>query len=130
MGLQGLNLLPFIKDSHLPWPERYIFSEIPAQLSVVNQRFQLLYDRGREEAQRQSYPYVPVVEGMKLFDYIADPRGENDLNAEHPDVVKRLITAAERYLKIPLPGYTPVSQELSEQEKAILKWRLKQLGYL
>lgn len=132
LGIQGLNLLPFLRNNTKePWLKRYIFSEIPGQLSVINGNYQLLYDKGREAAKIFSYPaYVPAIEGNKLYDYVKDPSGKEDVAAKYPDINQQLLKVAERYLKIPAPQYTEVPVSLaSELEAAELKKRMKQLGY-
>jgi arylsulfatase len=131
LGLQGLNLSPFLGDG-APWPERYIFSEMPSQLSVINEHFQLLYGKGKEAAQRHPYyPYMPVPDGTRLFDYTSDPTGQRDISADHPDIARKLLTVAEQYLRMPVPLYEEGGKdELSEEEKTDLKQRLRQLGYL
>ncbi len=130
LGLQGEDLMPFIRNKGISWPERYIFSEIPTQLSVIDNRFQLLLCKPKEESEKYPYPpYVPAVEGVKLFDYIADPKGQRDLSAKHSDIVEKLQALADKYLKIPRPEYIPVNIEMVEQEKEEIKKRLEQLGY-
>jgi len=125
LGLQGVSLLPHLEDSRVSLPERYIFSEIPTQLSVIHGRFQLLYGKEKEDT---AYPHIAAVEGLKLFDHIVDPTGEHDLSAEQPDIAGRLKTVAESYLRTPPPSYT--AHELSAQDREDIQRRLMQLGYL
>lgn len=130
LGLQGEGLMPYIRDKGLPCPERCIFSEIPTQLSVIDRHFQLLIGKTKEESLQYPYPpYIQAVEGVKLFDYIADTRGKKDLSTKHSDIVEKLKAVANNYLRIPRPNYMPVSSELAEQGKEEIKQRLKKLGY-
>jgi arylsulfatase len=132
LGIQGLNLLPFLAAC-APWPKRYIFSEIPSQLSVVADGFQLLCGKSKQASERihPNYPYSTATDGIHLYDYVADVRGVRDISKSHPDVIKKLLDVSERYLKMPLPSYQKARMnKLSEQETADIKERLKQLGYV
>jgi|GEM_PF-3876244 len=103
LTLQGMNLLPSLQDSLISLPQRYIFSEIPTQLSVISGRLQLLYGKEKKD---MSYPRVPAVEELRLIDHTADPLGRRDLSTECSETATALKTAAESYLKIPQPSYT------------------------
>lgn len=131
LGLQGTDLLPML-DGTSVWPERYIFSEIPCQLSVVNGPLQLLYGKGKEASKLDPYPpYVEATDGVSLFDYHSDPRGQKDLSRNSPDTTDKLLRAAEQYLRVPMPKYEKVTRGgLSVEEAATVKSRLAQLGYL
>ncbi|MEM2126165.1 MAG: sulfatase-like hydrolase/transferase, partial [Candidatus Methanosuratincola sp.] len=125
LGLQGMSLLPFLQGSRPTLPQRYIFSEIPTQLSLIHGRFQLLYSKEKED---MPYPRIPAAAGTKLFDYIADPLGKHDLSLEHSNIAAALKSVAESCLKIPPPSYTV--EQLSPQDKENIERRLKRLGYV
>ncbi len=124
LGLQGMNLLPLIENANFSLPRRYIFSEIPTQLSIIHGRFQLLYGKEKED---MHYPRVPAVDGTKLFDYVGDSPGKHDLWSEHPEITQRLKNVVHTYLKSPQPSY--IKERLSLQDKEDIKRRLQRLGY-
>lgn len=131
LGLQGLNLLTCLTGGvSLPLPQHHIFSEIPSQLSVIHGRFQLLYDKGRDETEKYPYPpYIPAIEGTKLIDYISDPAAGFDISCQYPGILENILRAADHYVKIPTPNYREATQQLSPEEQLSIKQRLRQLGY-
>ncbi len=124
LGLQGVNLLPLLEDSRVSPPERYIFSEIPTQLSIIHGRFQLLYGKEKDDT---PYDRISVTEGLKLFDHITDHSGKHDLSTEYPYIVNKLKRLTEHYLNLPQPVYART--ELSELDKEEIEQRLEKLGY-
>ncbi len=132
LGLHGLNLRPILSDINIPWPDRYIFSEFPPHFSIVHDRFQLLGEELGNQILTE-YPHVPpdvsAIDGIRLYDYRADPQGKNNLTPDQPNMVARLKGIAESYFRIPNHNYLYDINELELADSVELKQRLKLLGY-
>lgn len=129
LGLQGLNLLPYITGSSgSPHPQRYVFSEIPTQLSVISGRFQLLY--GKDKTGKYPHPpHLPAVEGTKLIDYVSDPAARFDISHQYQGIFENMLKTAGYFIKMPTPIYKETGQELSAEQQQDIMQRLSMLGY-
>jgi arylsulfatase A-like enzyme len=129
LGLQGLNLLPHITG--MPgqsYPQRYVFSEIPTQLSVISGRFQLLY--GKQKAEKYPYPpHLPVVDGTKLIDYVSDPAARFDISHRYQGIFENMLRTADHFIKMPMLTYRETGEELSAEQQQDIIERLSMLGY-
>ena len=95
--VEGRSLVPLLKNPNAPWPDRVLFTHIgrwergqAAQskyrnCSVSNSRWHLVCVSKSGDKQWQ------------LFEVKADPGEKNDVAAEHPDVVKELDTAYDKW---------------------------------
>jgi len=129
LGLQGLNLLPYITGrSGSPYLQRYVFSEIPTQLSVISGRFQLLYSKGKTEKYRYP-PHLPAVEGTKLIDYVSDPAARFDISHRYQGIFENMLKTADYFIKMPVLTYKETGQELSAEQQQDIMQRLSMLGY-
>ena len=95
--VEGRSLVPLLRDSGAPWPDRLLFTHIgrwefgqAAQskyrsCGVRNTRWHLVCVSKSGEKQWQ------------LFDVKADPGEKNDVASSHPDVVKELDAAYDKW---------------------------------
>ena len=127
--VEGRNLLPLLEYPHAEWPDRYLFNHQswrckPGQnmddfkwqgFSVRNQRFRLV--------------------GKALFDMQTDPGQTTDVAVAHPDVVKAMRTAWDKFWQearpllvnenAPLSTTQPYGEWYREQAKTrgVPKWQ-------
>jgi arylsulfatase len=93
--VEGRSLVPLLRDEKAAWPDRPLFTHLGR------------WDRGKQA--ETEYRQCRVREGKwslvnvkntpttwELYDVSADPGERNDLVKQHPDVVARLRTLAER----------------------------------
>jgi len=100
--VEGRSLVPLLKDPKAPWPDRILFTHQgrwprgQAQASkyrhcsVRTKRWHLVCDTNGEKR-------------WQLFDVQADPGEERDVAAEHPDVVRALDAAYDKWWEEILP---------------------------
>jgi arylsulfatase len=102
---EGLSLVPLLRDPRAEWPERMLFTHIGrwpkgakpadykyAHCSVRSPRWHLVCDTKDRSKQWQ------------LFDVKADPGEKTDVSAQHPEVVKKLDEAYDRWWESLQPG--------------------------
>jgi arylsulfatase A-like enzyme len=101
--VEGRSLVPLLKDPNAPWPDRYLVAHQGRwprgkaaeskylHCSIRNTRWQMVCDTkdGRKDWQ--------------LFDLKNDPGEKTNVAAEHPDVVKELETAYDKWWQEILP---------------------------
>jgi arylsulfatase len=95
--VEGRSLVPLLKNPAAPWPDRVLFAHVgrwehgeAAQAkyrncSVRSTRWQMVCVSSSGEKQWQ------------LFDVRADPGEKHDVAPEHPEVVKKLDTAYDKW---------------------------------
>jgi arylsulfatase len=95
--VEGRSLVPLLRNPSAPWPDRVLFTHVgrwergeAAQAkyrncSVRSTRWQMVCVSNSGEKQWQ------------LFDVKADPGEKHDVAAEHPDVVKELDAAYDKW---------------------------------
>jgi arylsulfatase A-like enzyme len=128
--VKGISLWPAIRGAGRIAPDRCVFSENEAQLSVIQGSFQFLYGRGVRRTQQLPYFYPPALEGTRLVDYVEDSLGQHDASLTHPAVLEMLKDAANRFLSAsPSEPGTAAQPGLSDQESRLIDERLKKLGY-
>jgi hypothetical protein len=74
----GISLAPWLLDKDVPTPDRILFQHWAGKVSARDQRFRL-------DAAGQ------------LFDLNKDPGQQRNVAADHPEVLKRLVGAADRW---------------------------------
>lgn len=95
LSLDGISLLPLMRDPSASWPERSLFiqshrGDVPQlyrAFAVVTQRFKLVQPLSFGEA-------PPPDAALQLYDLQIDPGEEKDLAATDPETVRRF---RERY---------------------------------
>jgi len=94
--LDGRSLLSLLKDPNAPWADRFLFTHVGrwakgsppekySKCSVRNTQY-LLVSEGKGNQKK-----------WELFDLKADPGEKNDVAARHPDVVKTLDEAYDKW---------------------------------
>ena len=95
--VEGRSLVPLLRNPDAPWPDRVLFTHVGRwphgqaaeakyrDCSVRNSRWQLVCVSKSGEKHWQ------------LFDVKADPGEKNDVAAEHPEVVKELDAAYDKW---------------------------------
>jgi arylsulfatase len=103
--VEGRSLVPLLRDPRAAWPDRILFTHIGrwpkgmkpadykyARCSVRSPRWHLVCDPRDRTKQWQ------------LFDVKADPGEKTDVSGQHPDVVRELDTAYDRWWESVQPG--------------------------
>jgi len=102
--LDGRSLVPLLKDPGAPWPDRYVFTHIGrwakgqaaqskyAGCSVRNQRYNMV-SPGKGSGDGK----------WELYDLQEDPGEKKDVAAEHPEVVKEMSAAYDKWWDEVLP---------------------------
>ncbi|MDX1644564.1 MAG: sulfatase-like hydrolase/transferase, partial [Thermoanaerobaculia bacterium] len=68
--------------------------------------------------------------GHELYDHAADPLDQNDLAAEHPEIVEELVDRLDRWLAWAEENRLPSDAEAAEGMSAAELERLRSLGYV
>lgn len=80
----GTSLTPLIRKSGADWPDRILFTDTQREEFLVKyKQFAAMTNQWR------------LVGKDELYDIAADPGQQNNVAAQHPDVVKRLMDAYE-----------------------------------
>ena len=91
--LDGVNLLPFLKGPALERPHQTLYWKNAGKWAVRDGNYKVVMGnttgQGRKDVQREA----------ALFDLALDPREQNDIASDHPDVVLRLTTMYEAWKK-------------------------------
>jgi arylsulfatase len=103
--VEGRSLAPLLLDPKSDWPERILFTHVGrwpkgaklaefkyAHCSVRNPRWHMVCDT--KDGKKR----------WELFDVKADPGEKTDVTDQHPDVVKELDTAYDRWWESVQPG--------------------------
>ena len=105
--LDGRSLVPLLKDPAAPWPDRYLFTHVGrwgkgqaeeskySGCSVRGPRYNMVSEgrgRGRGRGKR-----------WELYDLKADPGEKNDVAAQHPDIIKDMDAAYDKWWAEILP---------------------------
>lgn len=103
--VEGRSLVPLLRDPNAEWPDRILYTHVGrwpkgakpdeykyAHCSVRSTRWHLVSDARGGKKQWQ------------LFDVKADPGEKTDLAAKHPEVLKELDVAYDRWWDSVLPG--------------------------
>jgi len=98
VALDGVNLLPMLREG-AAWPDRAVFTqwhrgdvpEADRNAAVITQQYKL-------------------VDGVELYDLVADPAEANDVAAKHPEEARKLRAAYEAWFKdvCSTRGFAPV----------------------
>jgi arylsulfatase A-like enzyme len=140
-GVQGQSLWPFLDTavqapaagaSWPGWTPRPVISERVPTTPVV-----------REEQKRQSVSIIdgnwklihnsvqsPGLPEFELFDYYKDPLNQNNVAADHPDVVARLSKAIAGWRQMAVAAKIKPDTEMTKTLSAEELQRLRSLGYV
>ena len=89
--LDGVNLLPFLEGKNKDAPHPSLFWRFGAQMAIRQGDWKLVRpSRGAKE-------YEDIAKEPMLFDLAADIGEENDLASKHPDKVRELQAAWDRW---------------------------------
>lgn len=97
LPLEGRSLVPLLENPGAPWPNRYLFTHLG--------RWE--HGTGRSAAYRQSAVMderFKLVNGVELYDLLADPAESRNLLATHPAEAVRLRKAYDDWWKDILPS--------------------------
>jgi arylsulfatase len=95
--VEGRSLVPLLRNPNAPWPDRILFTHIGRW-----ERGQAAQSKYRNCSVRNSRWHLVCVSSSgdkqwQLFDVKADPGEKNDVAASHPDVVKELDAAYDKW---------------------------------
>lgn len=88
-NFHGRSLAPLLNDPHAAWPDRAVVTDsqrLPCPMKW--HKSAVMTDRWR------------LVNGCELYDILADPGQQDDIAAEHPDVVAHLRDEYEQWWQI------------------------------
>ena len=92
--LDGFSLQPLLTDPQAAWPDRYLFTHVGRWgrgKAAESKHAQCSVRRGQ---------YIMVARGARnweLYDLKADPGEKSDIAAQHPDIVKDLEAAYDKW---------------------------------
>lgn len=98
--LDGFSLLPLLENPQAPWPDRTLFTHVgrwPRGKATESKYLNCSVRRGR---------FIMVARGARkweLYDLQTDPGEKNDIAAQHPDIVKDLEAAYDKWWDEILP---------------------------
>lgn len=130
----GLSLLPLIKGRRRAFRGRVVFAEAEDSrvAAAVKGHYKLIYNPNDWEAKNRLGLPFPFAR-KELYDLENDPGETRNLaDSGHPEE-RRLLAAADRYLRFmrPAPGEKAREKvELSEEEKRETERTLRSLGYI
>ena len=95
--VEGRSLVPLLRKPSAPWPDRVLFTHIGRW-----ERGQAAQAKYRNCSVRNSRWHMVCVsqsgeKEWQLFDVKADPGEKKDVAAEHPEVVKELDAAYDKW---------------------------------
>ncbi len=86
ISFDGISLKPLIYGKGGRWPKRVLFTDTQREEFLVKyKQFTAMTDRWR------------LVGKDELYDILTDPGQENNVAGEHPEIVKRLLSAYEKW---------------------------------
>ncbi len=95
--VEGRSLVPLLKNPNTPWPDRVLFTHVGRW-----ERGQAAQSKYRNCSARNSRWHLVCAsesgdKAWQLFDVKSDPGEKSDVAASHPDVVKELDTAYDKW---------------------------------
>lgn len=102
--LDGVNLLPLLRDRQTTWPDRTLFLQCHRGLrpeayhhaSVITQRYKLVMT---PESFNREWLNLTAFPGAELYDLVDDRAEANDVAASHPQIVAKLRRAYEAWFE-------------------------------
>jgi arylsulfatase A-like enzyme len=94
--LDGVNLLPYLQAGNTQRPHEFLFWRFGAQMAVRWGDWKITRAVGQPGLQRRRKRARGPVDGQ-LFNLAQDVKESNDLSAEHPEKVKELMHAWEKW---------------------------------
>lgn len=130
----GLSLIPLLKGRRKAFRERVVFAEAEDSqvAAAIKGRYKLIYNPNEVEARNRLGLPFPFAR-KEFYDLRNDPGETQNLASSGPSVERRLLVAADRYLRSPRPAQAKRTQEkveLSEEEKKEPEKILRSLGYI
>ena len=95
--VEGRSLVPLLRDSAAPWPERTLFTHVGRWKHGEAAAAKYLNCSVRTPRWHLVNVHPKAEKAWQLFDVQADPGEQHDVAAEHPEVVGELDTAYDRW---------------------------------
>ncbi len=93
LPLDGVSLAPLLTDENADWPDRMIFTRWGRRGAVRTEQWRAVVTGDRWE----------------LYDMIIDPEQEKDVSDQHPEILKKLSAAYEKWLtEVTEEGFDPI----------------------
>ena len=90
--LDGISLVPLF-EGKMKERGRPIGFQSAGQVALIGNRYKIHGSGGRKKERGQALP------NLKLFDLTKDPSEQNDLAAQHPDLIKKMTATLEHWRK-------------------------------
>ena len=90
--LDGISLVPLFEGKMKERAEPIGFQSA-GQVALIGDRYKIHGSGGRKKERGQALP------NLKLFDLTKDPSEQNDLAAQHPDLIKKMTATLEHWRK-------------------------------
>jgi arylsulfatase A-like enzyme len=98
--IDGRSIWPLLTDTAQDWPDRKLHMQAHRgdqriathHFATVGQRYKLLRDSGFG---RETFPVDPAP--LALYDLVNDPLEQNDIAAEHPEIVREYLDAYQAW---------------------------------
>jgi arylsulfatase A-like enzyme len=90
--LDGISLVPLF-EGKMKERGRPIGFQSAGQVALIGNRYKIHGSGGRKKERGQALP------NLKLFDLTKDPSEQNDLAAQHPDLIKKMTVTLEHWRK-------------------------------
>jgi arylsulfatase A-like enzyme len=125
--LDGISLAPLLLNEAADWPDRTLFFQqcrpdreginrprLFTNCAARSQRYKIVMtSRDRRRRQTEAIGF----EETELFDMIRDPNERTDIAGDHPDIVRRMRAAYEKWFKDVTRNLTPVPVGLGSPEE-------------
>lgn len=97
--LDGRSIVPLLQDPQTDWPDRVVITDSQRVVNPVKwKQSSTMTERWR------------LVNGTELYDIEADPAQQNDIAAQHPDVVEQLRQAYSAWWEDISPAFEKTSR--------------------
>ncbi len=110
--VEGRNLVPLIEDPGVRWADRYLFTHKARwatgtepneqqwiNYGVRNQQYRLVGPNGRNSRKKKKDAAEDAAPKVALYDMQKDPGQKTDIADQHPDIVKKMNDAYDKFWK-------------------------------
>ena len=121
--LDGRSLVPLLENQSANWPERYVFTHVGRW--ETGKAAESKYAKCSVRNSRYSMVSIGPQKKWELYDIRSDPGEKKDIAAEHPDVIREMDLAYDKFWEEALAGMenenavgpkTPPFQELYRKQ--------------